>query len=223
MRLRGLFLALGFAHRCAGLQPPAYYASLQGLAGRAAQLAEARAVLPARDAERAFATFAGGCFWGLELAFQREPGVLETAVGYTGGHAAFPTYGDVCAEATDHAEAVCVAFDESCVTYERLAALFFDRIPDPTMLNRVGSDRGTQYRTALFYHSAAQGEDARGAIAREDAAWRSSGRAVATVAAPAAVFWPAEETHQQFLQKGNGRGEPQSTRKGATEPIRCYG
>jgi peptide-methionine (S)-S-oxide reductase len=171
-----------------------------------------------------FATFAGGCFWGLELAYQRLLGVLCTAVGYTQGNAEFPSYGEVCSEATGHAEAVLLLYDKSAVSYAELAELFFDRVGDPTMLNRVGNDRGTQYRTGLYFHSDEQEAEAREAFGREAQSWASSGRDVVTEVLPASVFWPAEEVHQRFLAKGNGRsGKPQSPEKGATEIIRCYG
>ena len=101
-----------------------------------------------RDAR--FATFAGGCFWGLELAFQRTPGVLCTAVGYTQGHTESPSYAEVCSEATGHTEAVLLLYDRAIVSYAALAELLFERIGDPTMLNRVGRDQGPQYRTGMY-------------------------------------------------------------------------
>ena len=169
-----------------------------------------------------FATFAGGCFWGMELAFQRLPGVLSTAVGYTQGHADFPSYSEVCKETTGHTEAVLLLYDRSIVSYETLSDLFFERVGDPTQLNRVGNDRGEQYRTGMYFHSPAQEAEARTAFAREARGW--FGRDVVTEVLPARVFWPAEEVHQRFLEKGNGRsGTPQSAEKGATETIRCYG
>ena len=171
-----------------------------------------------------FSTFAGGCFWGLELAFQRTPGVLCTCVGYTQGHAEFPSYAEVCSEATGHTEAVLVLYDRSVVSYAVLSELLFERIGDPTMLNRVGRDQGPQYRTGLYFHSEAQEAEARLAFEREAIGWRSSGREVVTEVLPAKVFWPAEEVHQRFLEKGNGRsGKPQSAEKGASEVINCYG
>ena len=171
-----------------------------------------------------FATLAGGCFWGLELALQRTPGVLCTAVGYTQGHAEFPTYAEVCRETTGHTEAVLVLYDRGVVSYAALAELLFERIGDPTMLNRVGRDQGPQYRTGVYFHSEAQAAEARTAFEREAIGWRSSGREVVTEVLPAKIFWSAEEVHQRFLAKGNGRsGRPQSAAKGATELIRCYG
>ena len=171
----------------------------------------------------AVATFAGGCFWGLELAFQREPGVVDSCVGYTQGSAAHPTYAQVCEGTTGHTEAVLVAYDALSVPYSRLAQLFFDVVDDPTTLNRVGSDRGTQYRTGMYFHSSTQERAAREAFERESAAWKTSGRAVVTEVAPAAVFWPAEAAHQSYLARGGRFGRPQSAAKGCSDPIRCYG
>ena len=118
-----------------------------------------------RDAR--FATFAGGCFWGLELALQRTPGVLCTAVGYTQGQTEFPSYAEVCTEATGHTEAVLVLYDRATVSYAALCELLFERIGDPTMLNRVGRDQGTQYRTGMYFHSKSQAAEARLAHKRE--------------------------------------------------------
>ena len=171
----------------------------------------------------AVATFAGGCFWGLQLALDREPGVVDSCVGYTQGGQAHPTYAEVCAGTTGHAEAVLVAYRAQSVTYARLAEVFFDVVDDPTTLNRVGSDRGTQYRTGLYFHSAEQERAAREAFERESAAWKSSGRAVVTEVGPAAVFWPAEPAHQNYLARGGRFGRPQSAAKGCVDPIRCYG
>jgi len=118
-----------------------------------------------RDAR--FATFAGGCFWGLELNLQRTPGVLCTAVGYTQGQLEFPSYAKVSTEATGHTEAVLVLYDRATITYAALAELLFERIGDPTMLNRVGRDQGTQYRTGMYFHSESQAAEARLALERE--------------------------------------------------------
>ena len=172
-----------------------------------------------------FATFAGGCFWGLELAFNRAPGVLATCVGYTQGHLPRPSYAEVCGEQSGHTEAVLVLYDPAAASYASLGELLFERVGDPTQLNRVGRDRGTQYRTGLYFHpGGTQEAEARAAFDREAASWRSSGREVVTEVLPAGVFWPAEEAHQRFLAKGNGRsGRPQSAEKGATDEIRCYG
>lgn len=145
------------------------------------------------------ATFGAGCFWGVEAAFQRVPGVLYTAVGYSGGHTESPTYQDVCTDETGHAEVVQVAFDPAKVTYEQLLNIFW-QVHDPTQVNRQGPDFGTQYRTAIFFHSPEQE-----AIAKKSrAALEASGkfqRQIATEITPAGKFYRAEEYHQKYLQK----------------------
>mmetsp|Transcript_13946 Transcript_13946/g.30395 ORF Transcript_13946/g.30395 Transcript_13946/m.30395 type:complete len:233 (+) Transcript_13946:96-794(+) len=151
------------------------------------------------------ATFAGGCFWGIQLAYDEEPGVLATCVGYTQGNAPYPSYADVCSEETGHTEACLVVFDPDRVSYARLADVLFDRIDDPTMLNRVGKDRGTQYRTGMYAHSDEQLMQAQKAYDRENSTWRTSGRTVMTEVKRADLFWPAEEEHQRYLAKSNGR------------------
>jgi len=175
------------------------------------------------DVSTTVATFAGGCFWGLELAYQREPGVLSTCVGYTQGFTPYPEYGQVCQEETGHTEAVLLTYDPKKVSYARLAYILFDRIPDPTMLNRVGRDRGTQYRTGMYAHSEAQLVEAQTEFDRENRSWAISGRPVVTEVNVATVFWPAEEPHQRYLEKGGRFGRPQSPLKGCLEEIRCYG
>lgn len=195
-------------------------AASTALAEEAAEFSQQGTIFPETSSTgAAVATFAGGCFWGAELRFQRERGVLETLVGYTQGTQAHPTYKDVCDELTGHTEAVLLTFDPALVSYQKLCSILFDEIiRDPTQLNRVGNDRGTQYRTGLYAHSEAQLVEAQSAFDREAAAWRSSGRTVVTEVKRAEVFWPAEEWHQAFLAKGG-----QSAEKGETDPIRCYG
>jgi len=146
------------------------------------------------------ATFAAGCFWGVEVDFRNTPGVKDARVGYTGGHTESPSYRDVCSGGTGHAEAVEVTFDPTEVSYDELADTFF-RLHDPTQVNRQGPDVGTQYRSAIFTHSPEQERRAREAAAR---AAERLGRPVATQIVPAETFWPAEEYHQQYLVK-NGR------------------
>jgi len=145
------------------------------------------------------ATFAAGCFWGVEAVFRRIEGVTATEVGYTGGQTAQPTYEQVCAGRTGHAEAVRVEFDPGRVSYEELLAAFW-ACHDPTQLNRQGPDVGTQYRSAVFFHDAAQeqaAQSSRDALAASGA----HGRPIVTEIVPAADFWRAEEYHQQYLAK----------------------
>lgn len=152
----------------------------------------------------ATATFGAGCFWGVEEAFRRLPGVIETAAGYMGGHLENPTYKDVCTDATGHAEVVQVQFDPSQVSYDQLLELFW-RIHDPTTLNRQGPDVGTQYRSVIFYHDEAQ----KAAAAASMENLRRSGtlkRPLVTQLVPASTFWYAEEYHQKYAQKHGGSG-----------------
>ena len=145
------------------------------------------------------ATFAAGCFWGIEARFREVEGVVETSVGYTGGKLDSPTYHDVCSGTTGHAEAVQVAFDPTRVSYEELLDIFWG-IHDPTTPNRQGPDVGEQYRSAIFFHSPEQERAARESKARLDASGRFK-RPIVTQIVPAAPFWPAEEYHQRYLEK----------------------
>jgi peptide-methionine (S)-S-oxide reductase len=174
----------------------------------------------ARDPHLRLATFAGGCFWGLELAFQRVPGVEYTAVGYTQGPEQAPTYGQVCSGRTGHTEAVTVYYDPNQATYEQLLDAFFGRV-NPLTVNGQGNDFGTQYRTGVYYHSKEQQEIAEARFAKEQEKYGA--RKIATECKKAQPFWPAEKYHQQYLEKGGRSGSPQSAEKGATETIRCYG
>jgi peptide-methionine (S)-S-oxide reductase len=143
------------------------------------------------------ATFAAGCFWGVEAAFREVPGVVDAEVGYTGGTTERPSYKEVCTGRTGHAEAVQVAFDPTRVSYDELLALFW-RIHDPTQVDRQGPDIGTQYRSAIFVHSPAQEAAARDS---RDAQARRARRPIATQIAPAGPFWRAEEYHQRYFEK----------------------
>jgi peptide-methionine (S)-S-oxide reductase len=147
----------------------------------------------------ATATFAAGCFWGVEEAFRTLPGVASTTVGYTGGSKDEPTYREVCTGTTGHAEAVRVEFDPARVSYEQLLDVFWQN-HDPTQVDRQGPDRGTQYRTEIFVEGAEQEAAARASLAREQASGRHR-RPIATRITPAARFWPAEDYHQQYLMK----------------------
>src|SRR5438445_6366435 len=145
------------------------------------------------------ATFAAGCFWGVEAAFWNVPGVLDTRVGYTGGHADDPTYEQVCSHTTGHAEAVEVTFDPEKVSYEQLLEVFWDS-HDPTQLNRQGPDVGDQYRSAIFFHSPEQQAAATASQERLGKSGRYS-RPIVTEVTPAGPFYRAEEYHQQYLEK----------------------
>src|SRR2546421_2181981 len=145
------------------------------------------------------ATFGAGCFWGVEAAFRQIPGVVDAAVGYSGGHTENPTYKDVCTDETGHAEVVQVTFDPAKVSYEQLLDAFW-QLHDPTQVNRPGTDFGTQYRSAIFFHSPEQEATAR----KSKAALQASGkfrRPVATEITPAGQFYRAEEYHQRYLEK----------------------
>jgi len=145
------------------------------------------------------ATFAAGCFWGVEARFQQLPGVISTAVGYEGGGLANPTYQQVCTDRTGHAEAVEIDFDPSKISYQQLLDEFFT-LHDPTQVNRQGPDWGTQYRSVVFYHSPEQEAAAKETIARLTAERRFS-KPIATQVIPAETFWRAEEYHQKYLEK----------------------
>jgi peptide-methionine (S)-S-oxide reductase len=145
------------------------------------------------------ATFGAGCFWGIEAAFRRVPGVLDAAVGYSGGHTANPTYKDVCTDQTGHAEVVQVTFDPAKVSYEQLLDTFW-QIHDPTQVNRQGPDFGSQYRTAIFFHSPEQEAAAKKSKAALEVR-RKTKRPIATEITPAGTFYRAEEYHQQYLEK----------------------
>ncbi len=150
----------------------------------------------------ATATFAAGCFWGVEQRFAKLPGVTATEVGYIGGTTENPTYEDVCTHRTGHAEAVRLEYDPDVVTYEELLAHFFS-LHDPTQLNRQGPDVGDQYRSAVFFHDPGQEEAARAAIAQLTQ-MRVFARPIATQVIPAGRWWRAEEYHQCYLEKRAG-------------------
>jgi peptide-methionine (S)-S-oxide reductase len=149
------------------------------------------------------ATFAAGCFWGVEETFRQIEGVTATAVGYTGGQTANPTYEQVCTDRTGHAEAVEVEFDPARVSYDHLLEVFWAS-HDPTQLNRQGPDYGTQYRSAIFYHTPEQQQAAEASKAKLAASGRLA-RPIATQIVPAAEFYRAEEYHQQYLEKRGQR------------------
>lgn len=145
------------------------------------------------------ATFGAGCFWGVEAAFRRVPGVVSTAVGYTGGAFENPTYQDVCSGTTGHAEVIEIEYDPSQVSYEELLALFWS-IHDPTTLNRQGPDLGAQYRSAIFFHDTEQQAAALASKRKLELSGKHQQPIVTEITA-ASTFYRAEEYHQQYLEK----------------------
>lgn len=145
------------------------------------------------------ATFAGGCFWGVEYAFENVPGVVKAESGFMGGKMDNPSYRQVCMGNTNHAEVVQVAFDPNQVTYRKLVEYFF-KIHDPTTLNRQGPDVGTQYRSAIFYHNDQQKQIAEDLIAdlKNKKVFK---RPIVTQLSPAQTFWIAEDYHQNYFDK----------------------
>ena len=145
------------------------------------------------------ATFGAGCFWGVELTFQKIQGVISTSVGYTGGTTHNPNYEDVCTGRTMHAEVVRIEFDPSVVSYESLLDALWD-CHDPTTLNRQGPDMGTQYRSVIFFHSAEQEIAAKESKANVDQS-RRFGSAIVTEISQAPEYYIAEDYHQKYLEK----------------------
>lgn len=148
------------------------------------------------------ASFAAGCFWGVEASFLSVPGVIDAISGYAGGHVEHPTYEQVCGGETGHAESVEVSFNPEKVSYETLVRKFF-ALHDPTQMNRQGPDVGEQYRSVIFYHSPEQKEIAE-RIKRELAP-QYLPKTIATSVEPAKTFWKAEEYHQRYAEKHPGR------------------
>ncbi len=143
------------------------------------------------------ATFAAGCFWGVEAMYRQLPGVIDAAAGYTGGRTANPTYEDVCTDKTGHAEALRVVFDPKRISYDELVD-FFWKMHDPTQVNRQGPDVGTQYRSAIFYHTP---EQQRIAIASRERAQAQFSEPIATEIVAAPTFYPAEAYHQRYFER----------------------
>ena len=150
------------------------------------------------------ATFAAGCFWGVESNFRRLPGVISATSGYIGGHTPEPTYQDVCTDRTGHAEAVEVEFDPAKISYDQLLDAFWS-LHDPTTPNRQGPDVGSQYRSAIFYHDAEQEKVAISSRERTQKSGRFR-RPIVTEIVAAPQFYPAEEYHQRYYEKHNLRG-----------------
>ena len=150
------------------------------------------------------ATFAAGCFWGIQLEFDKMTGVVSTRVGYSGGHKDNPTYEEVCSGTTDHAEVVEIVFDPSKVSYDELLERFF-HIHDPTQLNRQGPDVGTQYRSVVYTHDPSQEKATIEKVEELTRKRRFPGDIVTTIQ-PAQTFWAAEEYHQKYFEKNGGHG-----------------
>ena len=145
------------------------------------------------------ATFGAGCFWGVEETFRQIPGVVDTAVGYLGGQTKNPTYQDVCSDETGHAEVVQVTYDPAKVNYDQLLNVFWES-HDPTTLNRQGPDVGTQYRSAIFFHSPEQERIARASKEKMQASGKFR-RPIVTEITPNSTFYRAEDYHQKYLAK----------------------
>ena len=143
------------------------------------------------------ATFAAGCFWGVESSIRRLPGVIDVVVGYVGGTVDNPTYEQVCSGRTGHAEAAQVTFDPSLTSYNELLDAFW-QLHDPTTLNRQGPDFGTQYRSAIFTHSEVQSMEAKASMEAAQSQFRHP---IVTQIEPAGTFWPAEDYHQRYFEK----------------------
>ncbi len=152
------------------------------------------------DVTREVATLAAGCFWGIEAAFRRVDGVIETEVGYIGGHLRNPTYEQVCTDTTGHAEAVRVTFDPRTISYDEVLAVFWG-CHDPTTPNRQGPDIGSQYRSAIFTHSP---EQMNVALASKERAQARFSRPIVTAVEAAGQWWRAEEYHQRYFEKHGG-------------------
>ncbi len=165
------------------------------------QTEKTMATLPSETKNLQVATFAAGCFWCVEAQFQQLQGVDTVISGYIGGHVANPTYKDVCTGTTGHAEACNIYFDPKVISYQELLQAFFVS-HDPTQLNRQGNDHGTQYRSAIFYHDAAQKDAAEKAITELDksGSWSSK---IVTEVSPYTTFYPAENYHQNYYNQNS--------------------
>jgi peptide-methionine (S)-S-oxide reductase len=157
---------------------------------------------PAPRAGHEFATLAGGCFWCLEAVYEDVEGVVDVESGYTGGHIERPTYRQVCDGTTGHAEVVRIEFDPLKVSYRELLEIFFS-IHDPTTLNRQGNDAGTQYRSAIYLHSAEQRSVAEGVIREAQPHYRDP---IVTELADAGPYWRAEDYHQEYFRHNPAQG-----------------
>jgi methionine-S-sulfoxide reductase len=170
-----------------------------------------------KDAHLETATFAGGCFWCMQPFFDNTKGVIKTTVGYTGGHMANPSYEDVSSGTTGHAEAIEVVFDPNVVSYEKLLEIYWHNI-DPTQVNGQFADEGTQYHTAIFYHS----EEQKKIAEKSKQALAASGRfhkPIVTRIVLATTFYPAEDYHQKYYLKSRFRYEMYHEASGRPEYL----
>jgi peptide-methionine (S)-S-oxide reductase len=151
--------------------------------------------------DKQVADFGGGCFWGVEESFRTTKGVINTTVGYEGGHVDNPTYEQVCSHTTGHTETVQVEFDPKVISYGQLLDVFF-KLHDPTQMNRQGPDIGENYRSVIFYHNEDQKKEAEEKIKKLDKSKKFT-KPIATAVEPASTFWKAEEYHQEYLHKRN--------------------
>lgn len=149
-----------------------------------------------------FATFGGGCFWCMEAVFQRLPGIVHSVSGYSGGKTQNPTYEDICAHGTGHAEVIQVEFDPAVISYDKVLEVFFES-HDPTTLNRQGADEGDQYRSVIFYHDEAQHAAADRAKAKAQVSYSDP---IVTEIVPLKKFWRAEDYHQDYFNQHPGQG-----------------
>jgi peptide-methionine (S)-S-oxide reductase len=151
----------------------------------------------------AIASFAAGCFWGIEHHFRQIPGVIDAISGYMGGHTQNPTYQQVCSHNTGHAETVQVEYDPNKISYEQLLDIFWN-MHTPTQLNRQGPDVGSQYRSIIFYHTPEQQQLAEKSKQELNASGKYN-TPIVTEIVPASVFYPAEEYHQRYHEKHGGQ------------------
>ena len=167
--------------------------------------------------------FAAGCFWSVELVFQRAVGVYSTKVGYTQGKVENPTYEDVKSGKSGHVEAVEVVYDSSIVSLSDLMEVFWGK-HDPTKKNRAGNDKGTQYRSGVYYKTEEQKAVIMESVEKRRAALEKPWLKIHTEVKAMTTFYDAEEYHQKYLsEKGGRHGKAQSAVKGCSDPIRCYG
>ena len=159
--------------------------------------------MPLKSKGKEQATFAAGCFWGVEAAYQSIPGVVGTAVGFMGGDLESPSYEDVCTKNTNHAEVVRIEYNPDQVSYEHLLDIFW-KIHNPTTLNRQGPDFGTQYRSAVFYHNDKQEQIALNSKNKQNSTDKFNGKIVTEIK-KASDFYRAEEYHQKYLEKQGQR------------------